>query len=76
MGLLQLFFFSEVECVCCTLRDGETWPVKKENKSTLQRAKMRMVRSMCDVKVTERFTRDELRERLVNRSYNYSDTAA
>ena len=26
-GSVAAVFFSEVECVCCTLRDGETWPV-------------------------------------------------
>ena len=32
------------------LHGSETWPVKKENVVTLQRAEMRMVRWMCRVK--------------------------
>jgi len=43
----------------CMLRGSETWPVKKENKLTLQRAEMRMIRWMCN-----RFTCSELRQRL------------
>ena len=46
----------------CMLHDSETWPVKKENELTLQRAEMIMIRWMCGVKV--RFTCSELRERL------------
>ena len=33
------------------LHGSETWPVRKENEVALQRAEMRMVRWMCDVKV-------------------------
>ena len=29
---------------------SETWPVRKENEVALQRAEMRMVRWMCDIK--------------------------
>jgi len=40
---------------CCVqssmLHGSETWPVRKENEVALQRAEMRMVRWMCDVKV-------------------------
>jgi len=48
----------------CMLHGSETWPVKKENKMTVQWAEMRMIRWMCGVKVTERFSCSELRERL------------
>jgi len=46
------------------LHGSENWPVKKENEAALQRAKMRMVRWMCDVKVKDRVPSIELRERL------------
>jgi len=38
------------------LHGSETWPVKKENKLKLQTAEMRMIRSMCGIEVTDRFT--------------------
>ena len=34
---------------------SETWPIRKENKVVLQRAEMRMVRWMSDIKVKDRF---------------------
>ena len=40
------------------------WPVRKENEMALQRAEMRMVRWMCDVKVTDTVPSKDLRERL------------
>ena len=43
------------------LHGSETWPVRKENGVALQRAEMRMVRWMCDVKVEDRVPRKELR---------------
>jgi len=43
---------------------SETWPVRKENEVALQRAEMRMVRWMCNVKVKDRASSKELRERL------------
>ena len=43
---------------------SETWPVRKENVVALQRAEMRMVRTMCGVKFKDRFPSKELRERL------------
>jgi len=43
---------------------SETWPVRKENEVALQRALMRMVRWMCNVKVKDRVPSKELRERL------------
>jgi len=43
------------------LHRSETWPVRKENEVALQRAEMRMIRGMFNVKVKER---KELRERL------------
>jgi len=36
-----------------SMLDGsETWPVMKENEVVLQQAEMRMVRWMCNVKVS------------------------
>jgi len=35
------------------LHGSETWPVRKENEVALQRAEMRMVRWMCDVKIKD-----------------------
>jgi len=46
------------------LQASETWPVRKENEVALQRAEMRIVRWMCNVKVKDRVTSKELRERL------------
>jgi len=46
------------------LHGSETWPVRKENEVTLQRAEMRMVRWMCNVKVRDRVPSKEFRERL------------
>jgi len=46
------------------LHRSETWPVRKENEVALQRAEMRMVRWMCNVKVKDRVQSKELRERL------------
>jgi len=52
-------------CVRSNLLHGsETWPVRKENEVELQRAEMRMVRWMCNVKVKDRVPNKELRERL------------
>jgi len=45
------------------LHGSETLPVRKENEVALQRAEMRVVRWMCDVKVKDRFPSKELRER-------------
>jgi len=46
------------------LHGSETWPVWKENVVALQRAEIRMVRWMCDVKLKGRLPSKELRERL------------
>ena len=46
------------------LHGSETWPVRKENDVALQRAEMRMVRWMCNVKVKDGVTSKELREGL------------
>jgi len=46
------------------LHGSETWPVGKENEMALQRAEMRMVRWMCNVKAKDRVPSMELRERL------------
>ena len=45
---------------------SKTWPVKKENELPLQRAEMRMIRWMCGIKITDRFSHrpSELTERL------------
>ena len=46
------------------MHGNETWPVKKENEVARQRAEMRIVRWMCDVKVKDRVPSKELRETL------------
>jgi len=46
------------------LHRSETWPVRKENVVALQRAKMRMVRWMCGIKLKDSIPSKELRERL------------
>jgi len=46
------------------LHGSETWSVRKENEVALQRAEMRIVRWMCNVKVKDRVPSKELRERL------------
>ena len=45
----------------CMLRSNETWPVKKANELTLQRAETTV---MCGIEVTDRFTCSELTKRL------------
>jgi len=47
---------------------SETWPVRKGNEVALQPAEMRMVRWMCNVKVKDRVSSKESRERLGNRN--------
>ena len=52
-------------CVGSSMLHGsETWPVRKENVATIQRAEMRMVRWRCGVKLKDRLPSKELRERL------------
>ena len=46
------------------LHGSETWPVRKENEVVLQRAEIRMVRWMCNVKIKDRVPSKELKERL------------
>jgi len=46
------------------LHGSETWPASKENKVALQRAEMRIVRWMCNVKVKDRVPSKELGKRL------------
>ena len=46
------------------LHGSETWPVRKENEVALQRAEMRMVRWIFNVKVKDRVPSKVLRERL------------
>jgi len=49
-------------CVRSMLHGSETWPVRKENEVALQRAEMRMVRWMCNVKVKDRVPSKELKD--------------
>jgi len=52
-------------CVRSSMLHGsETWPVRKENEVALQRAEIKMVRWMCNIKVKDRVPSQELRERL------------
>jgi len=51
---------------------SETWPVRTDNKMALQQAEMKIIRWTCDVKVTYRFTSNELRQ-TSNEWYNYSE---
>jgi len=46
------------------LHGSKTCPVRKENEVALQRAEMRMVRRVCNVKVKDRVPGMELSERL------------
>jgi len=46
------------------LHGSETWTASKENKVALQRAEMRIVRWMCNVKVKDRVPSKELGKRL------------
>jgi len=46
------------------LHGSETWLVREESEVALQRAQMRLVRWMCNVKVKDRVPSKELRERL------------
>ena len=50
-------------CVRSSMLHGsETWPVRMENEVALQRAEMRMVRWMCDLKLQDRIPSKGLRE--------------
>ena len=50
-------------CVRSSMLHGsETWRVWKENEVALQRAEMRMVRWMCNVKVKDRVPSKEFRK--------------
>ena len=52
-------------CVQSSMLHGsDTWPVSKENEMALQRAEMRMVSWMCGMKLKDRVSNKELRERL------------
>jgi len=44
------------------LHGSEIWPVRKENEVAFQRAEMRMVRWMCNVKLKDKVPNTELRE--------------
>ena len=50
--------------ICCSQDGSETWPVRKKNVVALQQAEMSMVRWMCGVKLKDRLSTKELRERL------------
>ena len=53
-----------ISCVQSSVLHGsETWFVRKENLVALQRAEMRMVRWMCGVKLKDRLSSKEQRER-------------
>ena len=53
-----------ISCVQSSVLHGsETWFVRKENLVALQRAEMRMVRWMCGVKLKDRLSSKEHRER-------------
>jgi len=52
-------------CMQSSMQHGsEAWSVRKENKVTLQRAEMKMVRWMCGIKLQKRVQSKGLRERL------------
>jgi len=56
-------------CVQSSVLHGtETLPVRKENKVAFQRAEMRMVRWMCDVKVNDRVPSKELRDDITSKN--------
>jgi len=42
---------------------SETWPLRRENELALLMAEMRMVRQMCDVKLSDKVACEELRDR-------------
>ena len=56
------------------LHGSETWPVRKENEVALQRAEMRMVRWMCDVKVKDKSSKQGGERKTRNRLYNLGTT--
>jgi len=43
----------------CMLYGSETWPVKKENKLTLQQTEIKMVRWMSGIKIADKFLSSE-----------------
>jgi len=47
-----------------TLHGSKTWLVKEQNQIELQQAKIRTIKWMCRVKVTDMFTCKQSRERL------------
>jgi len=52
-------------CVQSSMLHGsETWPLRKENEVSLQRAKIKMVRWMCGMKLQDSIPSKGLRERL------------
>jgi len=64
---ISLIMRGRLYCSCVRssmLYRSETWPIWKENEVALQRAEMRMVRWVCDIKVKDRVPSKELRERL------------
>jgi len=64
---VSLIMKGTLYCSCVRssmLHGNETWSVRKENVVALQQAEMRMVRWMCRVKLKDRLSSKELRERL------------
>ena len=65
---MDLPLYTDITSYSCIdgsmLHGSETWPVRKENVVTLQRADIRMVTWMCGVKLKDRLPSKELRERL------------
>jgi len=49
------------------IQGSETWPVRKENEMALQRAEMRMVRWMCNVKVKDKSSKEGVERKTRNR---------
>jgi len=51
----------DVEC-CMEVHGSETWPKRKEYEVARERAEMKMVKWMCDIKLQDRVASKELRE--------------
>jgi len=45
------------------LHGSDTWPIRTKNEVALQRAEMRMIRWMCDVRLQDRVPTKGLKER-------------
>jgi len=62
LRLKRMVYSSSVRS--CLLHGSETWPVRRENELALLWAEMRMVRQMCDVKLSHKVACEDLRDRL------------